>query len=480
MPRKKSITKTHIPHGGQWQAFNLMNDDFTPDNMASVLRSARMGEIGRLYRVYERMETDDRFGGVVSSLKRAISRRRLRITASRNYNTAQEKEIAREYAERTRTLLSELTFRKVSKVLVRPYIFGMGGYEIDYVRKDVAGLGRRPVPTKLAPVPTARMAYDTSDDENRWGKMGIRMADGKIKLFEEFRNDKVSMMEDEPQRGKWADAGVARRCLSWLMVKRFAQQWWAEYGELYGEPFRIARTDSYDIDDDMRDFLGQMLESLGKNGWGIIPEDVAFELMEANRSGSVQTYSDLIKYANDAYAVAVLGQIQTTDGGRNGSFAKAQIQNNVRHDILQDVAKMVEDGYEHIAESTLSLSYGGKFLPHLTPNFNVVVANPTELQSKASAYNKIQEDMGVPISERQVRDEFALDTPDENEAIVANGKRYESMQDYLDDMERQAEAQEAALQEDAEGPQDAEIDRDEANEEETGDSTPSNDNDSQA
>jgi len=208
-----------------------------------------------------------------------------------------------------------------------------------------------------------------------------------------------------------------------------------------------------DISDDRRFRIEQALKSLGKNGWAIIPQDLAVEIRDmsvgSNASGH-SIYENILTASNIAFTVAVLGQTETTEGGE-GAYAKAKIHDNVRHDIMEDVAGMAEDGLEHSARALLSINHGSQFEPHLAPSFKIPLPTPMDLAKKARAYNTVQKKMGVAIPTRQIRDEFGLDSPTTGEAVIADGQWFENEQEYLDHMEEKRERMMAAREQGAEG-----------------------------
>jgi phage gp29-like protein len=73
----------------------------------------------------------------------------------------------------------------------------------------------------------------------------------------------------------------------------------------------------------------------------IIPEGMVIELLEASRSGNV-TYESLCEYMDKQISKAVLGQTLTTEVS-GGSFAASQTHNEVRGDLKEADAAMLED-----------------------------------------------------------------------------------------------------------------------------------------
>lgn len=445
---RPNYRETKIEHGQEWETLHPISDPVDPSYVKMVMTSAKSGEIGRLYRLFERMEsTDDRYGGVVSSLKRAVAKNRVRISPSNKHRTDREKDIAQEYARRVRHLM-DLSTRTALKAFVEPYLKGSEVYEVDYELRDVPFFdGRAYVANGVSPVPTTRL-LEGRGAQIDYGDLAILQRDGTYKPVADYRDEKVFVIKDEEIEAHYHEHGAARSVLPWWVVKQYVIRWWGEYADVYGEPLRLATISDYDLPDDKKHRLERALESLGKNGWALIPQGIEVELKDMAIGGSTghSVYRNILSAANVAYTVRVLGQTDTTEGGE-GAYAQAKIQNKVRHDIVEDVTNIAEDGLEHIADSVLSINYGSEYEPHLAPTFEIPVPAPMDLSKKARAFNTLQKKMGLAIPARQVRDEFGIDRPSTGEPVVADGMRFESEAEYLEYAEEKRERQrEAAKQ----------------------------------
>lgn len=444
---RPNLQETKIEHGQEWETLHPITEPVDPSRVKMILTAARQGELGRLHRLYEMMRTDDRFGGVISSLKRAIAAKRVRVSPSKHFRNAEEERTAREYADRARFLMQDLSMRKVLKGFTLPYLKGVEGYEIDYERRDAPFFGSRAYfVSDVETIPTTRL-HVGRDAQIPYGKLGIQQLDGTLKPIDSYDERKVFYLEDDDLGGaNYTEVGAARRCMPWWVIKQYVIRWWGEFADVYGEPVRVAEVESIDMPDDRRAKLERMLQSLGKNGWAIIPQDIALDLKDMSVGGNASghtIYQNVIGAANSAYTVAVLGQTDTTEGGE-GAYAKAKIQNRVRHDIMEDVSGLAEDGLEHTAKSVLSVNYGSDFEPHLAPTFEIPLPTPMDLSKKARAYNTLQKKMGLAIPARQIRDEFGIDSPSSGEAIIADGQRFDDESEYLDYMEEKQDMQRTA------------------------------------
>ncbi|MCB1186943.1 DUF935 family protein [bacterium] len=131
----------------------------------------------------------------------------------------------------------------------------------------------------------------------------------------------------------------ALRCVWWLSwFKRQVLRFWVVYCEKFGSPTTVAtHPPSTGIEE--RRQLRKIVGSLQQETGIVLPEGVELSLLEGARSGSVETYLELLEFCNREMSKALLGQTLTTqsDGGR-GSYALGQVHENVRADIIRSDA----------------------------------------------------------------------------------------------------------------------------------------------
>jgi phage gp29-like protein len=433
-----------IENGHEWQRLRPLTEPVEPKKVKMILQQARDGELGDLHRLYERtFAVDDRLGGITSALKRAVSSKRTRISPARKEaRDDEEREIARRYADYARVMTRDVKWRTMLKTFLSPYLKGVDVFEVMYEREDapIDDINRWYKVTGVESVPTRRLQM-MQGIYGDYGKLGILQLNGEIKPLTEYDDRKVFSLADEPARGKWDEAGAARRCLTWWIVKQFIIRWWPQFAETSGEPIRIARTSKQNLDDETERKIVEAMKKLGSNGWGIVPDDIALEVKEILQGSKTadDVYKGIMNAANQAYTIAILGQTDTTESSE-GAYAKAKIQNQVRMDILLDISKLASNGVEKVIEAGLRVNEKQAFRPHLAPTFEVHIPTPTGMGKKAKAFDMLQDEMSVALPVTQIRDEFGIETPDPEEPVIADGRRFEDEQDYLEYMAEKREA----------------------------------------
>ncbi len=130
--------------------------------------------------------------------------------------------------------------------------------------------------------------------------------------------------------GEADNLGLLMKAAQYVIYKRGAFGDWAQYAELFGMPFRIAKYDGYD--DKTRSELETALREAGSAAYVVIPKEADFEFIQNNAQASSNLYETLINLCNKELSKLILGQTMTTDAG--GSLAQAKVHQEAEHDLL--------------------------------------------------------------------------------------------------------------------------------------------------
>jgi phage gp29-like protein len=127
--------------------------------------------------------------------------------------------------------------------------------------------------------------------------------------------------------------GIAFRLASlWLML-RLALSDWSTYVGRFGIPMIWAATEASVSPEEIAK-VEAMLAEFGTAGWARFSKGVETQVMESGQRGTAPQQA-LLEFIHRAYAVAILGQVLTTDTtGETGTLAAAKVHNEVRGDLL--------------------------------------------------------------------------------------------------------------------------------------------------
>jgi phage gp29-like protein len=132
--------------------------------------------------------------------------------------------------------------------------------------------------------------------------------------------------------GEPGDLGLLLRCAPYCLYKRGGLADWAQYIELFGQPVRIIKYDSYD--DQTRAELKKILDESGSSLSLMIPRQADFEIKDGkqtNCDGSLQL--SFIKALNEELSITVLGNTETTSSASSSGYAQSKVHLEQQYEI---------------------------------------------------------------------------------------------------------------------------------------------------
>ena len=124
--------------------------------------------------------------------------------------------------------------------------------------------------------------------------------------------------------------GLLMKAAQYVIYKRGGFGDWAQYAELFGMPFRVAKYDGYD--EKTRSDLETALKEAGSAAYIVIPKEADFEFIQNNAQASNTLFESLINLCNKELSKLILGQTMTTEAG--GALAQAKVHQEAEHDLL--------------------------------------------------------------------------------------------------------------------------------------------------
>lgn len=123
--------------------------------------------------------------------------------------------------------------------------------------------------------------------------------------------------------------GLLMKAAQYVIYKRGGFGDWAQYCELFGMPFRVAKYDGYD--EKTRTDLENALKTAGSAAYIVIPKEADLNFIQNNSTGSSILYDMLIDSCNKELSKLILGQTMTTEAG--GALAQAKVHQEVEKEI---------------------------------------------------------------------------------------------------------------------------------------------------
>jgi SPP1 gp7 family putative phage head morphogenesis protein len=186
---------------------------------------------------------------------------------------------------------------------------------------------------------------------------------------------------DDPfflEAGTKDDLGLILKAALYVIYKRGGFGDWAQFTEIFGQPFRKGTYNNYD--DYTRKQLEQALSTTGGAPWVVIPKDGNIEYIENHANGDGRLYKLLLDACNQEILIGILGQTMTTVAG--SSKAQSQTHKEVEESINKSdrrfIQRVLNQKFLPILEARGYPVKGGKFdFPEaesdmtLTERFNI-------------------------------------------------------------------------------------------------------------
>ncbi|NJR38545.1 MAG: DUF935 family protein [Leptolyngbyaceae cyanobacterium CSU_1_4] len=199
--------------------------------------------------------------------------------------------------------------------------------------------------------------------------------------------------------------GLGTRLFYPNFFKRNAVKFWLTFSDKWASPTAVGKHPRNATDAE-KDTLMQMLQAIATDSGIVIPDTVAIDFLEAQRSGTVNTYQELVSFCNSEISKAVLGETGSTDQqGSGGSRARDQVGNEVRIEI----AKADADLLCEMINRTLVRWICQFNLPDATPP-KVWRKFPELLQKEDLAARATRDNTIVTMSGRSLTEKYLVDT----------------------------------------------------------------------
>ena len=137
--------------------------------------------------------------------------------------------------------------------------------------------------------------------------------------------------------GKGRDLGLLLKCCPSCISKKNMLAFWDMFGEIFGQPMRIAHTSSPDEGERRR--IEEALQNMGAAFWSLFPEGTDIEIKESSRGDAYNVYDKRVDRCNSELSKAVLMQTMTIDSG--SSLSQSEVHLEIFERVTESDAAMV-------------------------------------------------------------------------------------------------------------------------------------------
>lgn len=200
-----------------------------------------------------------------------------------------------------------------------------------------------------------------------------------------------------------------------VWFKKNAIRFWMIFSEKFGSPTVIGKYPP-GTTKEQQDALMGALEAIQQETAIKMPSTMEVGLLEATRTGTVNTYESLCSFMNSDISKVILGQTLTTEVGAAGSYAASKTHEEVRADYIKADADLLSNQLNSQVIRWLvdfnfpSTGSGQARYPKLW------VRTEAEGDLKALAErDEILLRMGLPIPKKYFYDTYGIPEPEEGE-----------------------------------------------------------------
>lgn len=121
-----------------------------------------------------------------------------------------------------------------------------------------------------------------------------------------------------------------------VLLKRFGWSDWSEFLDGYGMPMRLGKYPAGSSDDEQRRLMWG-LNQLGRHGYGVVPDGMSIELVNAVQSGASDAFERLVMYCDKCVSrVLHAGTLTSSADGGTKTNALGNVHAESRHKLVVD------------------------------------------------------------------------------------------------------------------------------------------------
>ena len=207
---------------------------------------------------------------------------------------------------------------------------------------------------------------------------------------------------------------VLKKCYWYWWFKKNGLRFWMIFAEKFGSPTTVGKYPpgtAKALQDDLLDILKKIQQETSV----IVPENLAIELLEANRKTSTDTYQGLCDYFDSQISQAVLGQTLTSSEGQHGTQALGKVHQGVRQDYIEADCNSLGPVINELIEWVVDWNFSGvKYYPY----FKIYYEEPGDLVALAQRDKTLFRELGLPIARRYLYEAYSLPEPEEGEELL--------------------------------------------------------------
>jgi phage gp29-like protein len=320
---------------------------------------------GKGLKIYDELERDAHAYAMLQKRKLALISREVVVTAASK--DAQD-ELAAEFVTE---VLGSIQFDRICVDLLDATSKGFSVGEIMWAVKPSATLGHEVVmPRDVIARNQRRFTFGRTRDE-KTGEHPLRLLT-REQMIEgvELPDRKFIVHRFGAKDGSPFGLGLGNKLFWPVFFKRQGIGFWLTFADKFGAPTAIGKYPRGANSQEQRKLL-QALRAIANDVGIIVPDGTAIELLEAARSGSIDTYERLARYMDEQISVCVTGETMTSNAqGAGLGSGQANVQNEVRTEVTKADADLLTDTLTTFVAWIVDYNLPGARSPKVTRNFD--------------------------------------------------------------------------------------------------------------
>ncbi|MDZ7831639.1 MAG: DUF935 family protein [Desulfobacterales bacterium] len=381
---------------------DYVTSGLTPEALASMLRQADAGDMAQQAELFDQIhEKDGHLQGEISKRHNVI------LDADFTLTPTDDSARAQQVADFVQENVFDRTDWEDTLVTLQEAVGN--GFSAVEVQWDVSsGMA---IPTEFEFVQRKRFIFT---DTRGYVTQIPRLISDEELMGGEIPPWKLMMHVYGGKSGNATRSGIYRVC-SWMwLIKNYSIKDWIIFAEVYGMPLRIGKYDPGASKDD-KSALINAIRSIGTDAAGVISKATEIEFIETNRGKDTgELYRQLAAFGNKEMSKAILGGTLTADIGDKGSYAAANVHNDVRTDLIRADARAIAATVRHqLIRPVVGFNFGWDTD---VPLFSAKWTEPEDFVAKAEYLDKVTAKVSVPA--RWYREQFQIPEPEKGEEVV--------------------------------------------------------------
>jgi len=333
----------------------LQNDDDTLITRGS----------GKGLKIYDELERDAHAYAMLQKRKLAVVARDLIIEPASE--DAQDKLAADLVSE----CLAAIQFDRICVDLLDATNKGFAVGEIMWEVKPSQALGQDAVlPRDVIARNQRRFTFGKTRDE-KTGEHPLRLLT-KEQMIEgiELPDRKFLVHRFGAKDGSPFGLGLGNRLFWPVFFKRQTIGFWLTFADKFGAPTAIGKYPRGANKGEQEKLLSA-LRAIANDVGIIVPDGTVVELLEAARSGSIDTYERMARYMDEQVSVCVTGETMTSSAqGAGLGSGQANVQNEVRTEVAKADADLLTDTLSTLIAWIVDYNLQGARPPKVLRNFD--------------------------------------------------------------------------------------------------------------